>query len=103
MLDHVPSIDLARIVAYPHDLAESLSRVMGWYTPAEVAALLNRSDCRCPAWIGPDRQRAILACLDAAGRRHFAGTDDPDVLAALLADDLCGHLVEIDSGRALIS
>ena len=62
MLDHVPSIDLARIAAYPHDLAESLSRVMGWYTPAEVAALLNRSDCRCASWIAPSRQQAILAC-----------------------------------------
>jgi hypothetical protein len=62
MLDHVPSIDLTRIAAYPHDLAESLSRVLGWYTAAEVAALLNRSDCRCGAWIDPSRQRAILAC-----------------------------------------
>jgi acetyl-CoA C-acetyltransferase len=48
-------------------------------------------------------QRAILACLDADGGRHFAGVDEPDMLAALLADDLCGRLVEIDVGRALIS
>jgi hypothetical protein len=62
MLERVPSIDLTRIAAYPHDLAESLSRVMGWYTPAEVAALLNRSDCACDEGVVPSRQRAILAC-----------------------------------------
>ena len=62
MLDHVPSIDLNRIVHYPHDLANSLSRVMGWYTPAEVAALLNRSECTCADGMEPSRQQAILAC-----------------------------------------
>ena len=62
MLGHVPPIDLSRIATYSHDLADALSRVMGWYTPAEVAAMLNRSACECCGWIEPERQRAILAC-----------------------------------------
>ena len=62
MLDHVPSIDLSRIVTYPHDLAESLSRVMGWYTPDEVATMLNRSSCGCTPSTASSRERAILAC-----------------------------------------
>ena len=62
MLDHVPTIDIARIATYPHDLAETLSRALGWYTPDEVAALLNRSSCSCPPAIDASRQRAILAC-----------------------------------------
>ncbi len=62
MLDHVPTIDIAKIAAYPHDLAETLSRALGWYTPDEVAALLNRSSCSCPPAVDTSRGRAILAC-----------------------------------------
>lgn len=62
MLGHVPPIDLSRIATYSHDLADALSRVMGRYTSAEVAAMLNRSACGCCGPIEPDRQRAILAC-----------------------------------------
>ena len=62
MLGHVPPIDLSRITTYSHDLTEALSRVMGRYTSAEVAAMLNRSACGCRGGIEPDRQRAILAC-----------------------------------------
>ena len=62
MLGHVPPIDLSRIATYPHDLAEALSRVMGRYTSAEVASMLNRSECQCLGPIEPERQRAILAC-----------------------------------------
>ena len=35
---------------------------MGWYTPDEVAALLNRSSCSCPHVVDASRERAILAC-----------------------------------------
>src|SRR6476659_3883501 len=62
MLGHVPPIDLSRIATYSHDLADALSRVMGRYTSAEVAAMLNQSACGCCGWIEPERQRAILAC-----------------------------------------
>jgi hypothetical protein len=62
MLDRVPSVPLSRIVAYQHDLSVALSRVMGWYTPDEVAALLNRSACVCAAGVNASRQQAILAC-----------------------------------------
>src|SRR4051812_26945824 len=62
MLGHVPPIDLSRIATYSHDLADARSPDMGRYTPAEVAAMLNRSECRCCSWIEPARQQAILAC-----------------------------------------
>ncbi|MFN8635865.1 MAG: hypothetical protein U0893_18605 [Chloroflexota bacterium] len=62
MLDRVPSVHLSRIAAYPHDLSVALSRVMGWYTPDEVASMLNRSACVCTGDIAPSRQQAILAC-----------------------------------------
>jgi hypothetical protein len=62
MLGHVPPIDLSRIATYSHDLADALSRVMGRYTSAEVAMMLNRSECDCLGWIEPARQQAILAC-----------------------------------------
>jgi hypothetical protein len=62
MLGHVPPIDLSRITTYSHDLADALSRVLGRYTSAEVAAMLNRSACDCCGWIEPARQQAILAC-----------------------------------------
>ena len=62
MLGHVPPIDLSRIAAYSHDLTDALHRVMGRYTSAEVAAMLNRSACDCCRWIEPARQQAILAC-----------------------------------------
>ncbi len=44
--------------------------------------------------------RAILACLDPAGMRHFAQTDDADQLRVLLADDRCGTCVTLDGTRA---
>jgi hypothetical protein len=62
MLERVPSIDFSRIAAYPNDLADTLNRVMGRYTPAEVASLLNRSACQCRGCVEPSRERAILAC-----------------------------------------
>jgi acetyl-CoA C-acetyltransferase len=35
-------------------------------------------------------ERAIVACLDESGRRHFGETREPDELARLLAEDCCG-------------
>lgn len=36
-------------------------------------------------------ERAILACLDDDGGRHWADTTDPDTMAQLLAHDCCGR------------
>ncbi len=47
----------------------------------------------------PDR--AVLACLDADGARHYAHATDVATVAVLLADDACGHEVALgpdDSG-----
>ncbi|NNE10910.1 MAG: hypothetical protein HKN41_01540 [Ilumatobacter sp.] len=45
-------------------------------------------------------ERAILACLDAHGRRHWAASTDGEILAELLADDCCERPVKIDDGVA---
>lgn len=45
---------------------------------------------------------AILACLDPAGGRHWAGTDDGDTVEALLDGDLCGRRVEFGGPSPVI-
>lgn len=40
-------------------------------------------------------QRAIVAGLDATGRRHFSETREPDQLRRLLADDCCGESLDL--------
>jgi acetyl-CoA C-acetyltransferase len=48
-----------------------------------------------------DPDRAVLACLDADGARHYAHATDSGTVAALLAGDACGHEVALapdDSG-----
>lgn len=42
-------------------------------------------------------ERAILACLDADGCRHWAESYDAELVTALLDADLCGSTVEIDA------
>ena len=44
--------------------------------------------------------RAILAGLDASGRRHFLDTTSPDALTELLADDCCGRPTDSFSPRS---
>jgi acetyl-CoA C-acetyltransferase len=45
-------------------------------------------------------ERAIMACLDTGGRRHWAASEDSDTMAALLDDDCCEQPVRIDAGTA---
>ena len=39
--------------------------------------------------------RAILACLDDAGQRHWADETDPATIADLLATDACGRSIDV--------
>ncbi len=43
-------------------------------------------------------ERALLACLDAAGARHFGDSTDPGLIAELLATDACGRPARLDDG-----
>lgn len=43
-------------------------------------------------------ERAILACLDQHGRRHWAGSTDPDAIADMLAVDCCERPVDLGDG-----
>lgn len=47
-------------------------------------------------------ERAILACLDDDGHRHWAESTDASILDALLADDCCGRAVRLDGTAARI-
>lgn len=40
-------------------------------------------------------EMAILAALDTAGSRHFRTSDEPDLIAELLATDACGRTLEL--------
>ncbi len=46
--------------------------------------------------------RAILACLDTGGGRHWATTSDPDTMATLLAEDCCERAVSLDGATAAL-
>ena len=48
--------------------------------------------------MAPDR--AIMTCLDAGGGRHWARSDDPDIMSALLAGDCCEQPVQLDGSVA---
>ena len=77
---------------------------------ADVDRLPRRADAEAPAraatletyTVAFDREmqpeRAVLACLDAAGSRHWANSTDPSTMTALLADDLCGQPVGLEPG-----
>ena len=53
---------------------------------------------------GSEPSLAHLACLLPDGRRTWANVDEPDVLAALCAEELCGRAVSIDGeGRATVA
>jgi acetyl-CoA C-acetyltransferase len=45
-------------------------------------------------------ERAILACLDEDGRRHWAESSDGTVISALLAEDCCERAVRLDGTTA---
>jgi acetyl-CoA C-acetyltransferase len=45
-------------------------------------------------------QRAIIACLDEAGARHWAETREPDVLDQLLTEDCCGNSYAVGRGSS---
>ncbi|MDW3216558.1 MAG: hypothetical protein R8G01_21375 [Ilumatobacteraceae bacterium] len=45
-------------------------------------------------------ERAILACLDPAGSRHWAESTDADTMAELLANDCCGRPVRLAGSTA---
>ncbi len=45
-------------------------------------------------------ERAILACLDETGSRHWAETSDSDTMAELLTTDCCERLVALDGTAA---
>jgi acetyl-CoA C-acetyltransferase len=45
-------------------------------------------------------ERAIMACLDADGGRHWAESTDLDVMHALLEEDCCGRPVALDATAA---
>jgi acetyl-CoA C-acetyltransferase len=45
-------------------------------------------------------QRAIVACLDDSGARHWAETREPDELAGLLAEDCCGQPYAVGRGSS---
>ena len=45
-------------------------------------------------------ERAILACLDADGRRHWAESADEPTMSALLDADCCDRKVVVDDGFA---
>jgi acetyl-CoA C-acetyltransferase len=45
-------------------------------------------------------ERAILACLDEAGGRHWAESNDADTLQELLGSDACGRAVRLDGTTA---
>ncbi len=45
-------------------------------------------------------ERAILACLDAAGSRHWAETSDPSAMHELLSADCCERTVRLDGRTA---
>ena len=45
-------------------------------------------------------ERAILACLDTAGSRHWAHSTDPDTMQELLYADCCERGVTIDDRDA---
>ncbi|MDJ0768946.1 MAG: hypothetical protein QNJ12_09135 [Ilumatobacter sp.] len=48
-------------------------------------------------------ERAIMACLDPVGGRHFATSDDAVLIAELLAADCCDRPVHHDSGVPKLS
>lgn len=45
-------------------------------------------------------ERAIMACLDEDGSRHWAESTDPGTMAELLAIDCCGRAVRLDGSVA---
>jgi acetyl-CoA C-acetyltransferase len=45
-------------------------------------------------------QRAIIACLDESGARHWAETRERDELARLLAEDCCGTSYAVGRGSS---
>ena len=45
-------------------------------------------------------ERAILACLDGDGSRHWAESADPATMSELLGDDCCGRPVRLDGSTA---
>ncbi len=47
---------------------------------------------------GMQPERAIMACLDADGGRHWAASTDADTMAALLTEDCCERPVHLDDG-----
>lgn len=48
-------------------------------------------------------ERAILACLDEAGSRHWAESSDADTMAELLANDCCERPVRLDGTTATLA
>ena len=48
-------------------------------------------------------ERAILACLDEAGSRHWAQSADADTMAELLANDCCERPVTLDGTTAFLA
>jgi acetyl-CoA C-acetyltransferase len=48
-------------------------------------------------------ERAILACLDQVGSRHWAESADPDTMTELLGSDCCERPVRLDGRAAMVS
>jgi hypothetical protein len=47
-------------------------------------------------------ERAIMACLDGGGSRHWAESSDAATMAELLAADCCDRPVAIDDRQATL-
>lgn len=70
-------------------------------TPGSPAATIATIDTYTVTYDRDSRpMRAIVACLDAAGGRHFARMHQPDELDELLRDDCCGRPLTLDAGTA---
>ena len=67
-----------------------------------VDALLTQVAQMCTPH-APHGESPIVAVLDDAGARHWAGVSDRAALDALLADDGCGRSVELDGVEARLT
>jgi acetyl-CoA C-acetyltransferase len=48
-------------------------------------------------------ERAVAACLLADGRRAWGTSTDPQVMAAMVTDELCGRPVRLEAGGLLVA